>query len=359
MTKKKTKAVDPITSYKGFNKNWQCRGFQFKVGESYQHDGKVKACESGFHACEYPLDVFGYYPPAGNRFAVVQQSGELSRHDGDTKVASKSLSVMAEINIAGLVKAAIEYTTSRCEPVDPDSPASSTGDYGAASSTGYQGAASSTGYQGAASSTGYQGAASSTGDYGAASSTGTRGAASSTGYQGAASSTGDYGAASSTGTRGAASSTGYQGAASSTGTRGAASSTGTRGAASSTGYQGAASSTGYQGAASSTGDYGAASSTGYQGAASSTGDYGAASSTGYQGAASSTGKHSVAIACGYQGRAMAGDTGAIVLVFRDDDDNIVHIRASKVGENGIKAGVWYMLDSDGQFVEAEDQGDEE
>ena len=251
MTKKKTKAVDPITSYKGFNKNWQCRGFQFKVGESYQHDGKVKACESGFHACEYPLDVFGYYPPAGNRFAVVQQSGELSRHDGDTKVASKSLSVMAEINIAGLVKAAIEYTTSRCEPVDPDSPASSTGDYGAASSTGYQGAASSTGYQGAASSTGYQGAAS------------------------------------------------------------------------------------------------------------STGDYGAASSTGYQGAASSTGKHSVAIACGYQGRAMAGDTGAIVLVFRDDDDNIVHIRASKVGENGIKAGVWYMLDSDGQFVEAEDQGDEE
>jgi hypothetical protein len=208
MARKKTEKTETITSYKGFDSNLQCRGYQFEIGKTYTHDGSVKACASGFHACEYPLDVFGYYPPAASRFAVTEQSGDLCRHASDSKVASRNISIKAELTIAGIIKAAIEYTTSRCLPIDPESPASSTGYQGAASSTGDRGAASSTGYQGAASSTGYQGAASSTGY---------QGAASSTGYQGAASSTGDRGAASSTGDRGAASSTGYQGAASSTG----------------------------------------------------------------------------------------------------------------------------------------------
>ena len=189
MTRKK-KTEETIVAYKGFNQDLTCRGYQFEIGKTYEHKGEVEACASGFHACEYPLDIFGYYRPAGSRFALVEQSGDLSRHDDDSKVASRKISIKAELTIAGLVKAAIEYTTSRCTPVDPESPASSTGDYGAASSTGDYGAASSTGNRGAASSTG------------------NRGAASSTGYQGAASSTGDYGAASSTSDCGAASSTG-------------------------------------------------------------------------------------------------------------------------------------------------------
>jgi hypothetical protein len=57
------------------------------------------------------------------------------------------------------------------------------------------------------------------------------------------------------------------------------------------------------------------------------------------------------MACGYEGRAMAGETGAIVLAYRNDDYDLVHIRASKVGENGIKAGVWYQLNAAGEFVE--------
>ncbi|MDZ4192883.1 MAG: hypothetical protein U1D65_12820 [Pseudomonas sp.] len=222
MARKKNEKTEVITSYKGFNGDLQCRGFQFEIGKEYEHEGKVEACASGFHACEYPLDVFGYYAPGGNRFALVEQSGDLSRENGDSKVASRKIAIKAELTIAGLVKAAIEYTSSRCTPIDPESPASSTG---------------------------------------------TRGAASSTGPRGAASSTGDYGAATSTGDCGAASSTGDYGAASSTGTRGAASSTGTRGAASSTGYQGAASSTGYQGAASSTGKHSVAIAAGIQGKA--------------------------------------------------------------------------------------------
>ena len=262
-----------IITYKGFDKDLKCRGFQYEVGQTYTHEGPVDACSGGFHACEHPLNVFSYYAPAsGSRFAVVEQSGDISRHDEDTKVASRTITIKAELDLPGLIRAAIEYTFSRANPVDPESPASATG---------------------------YRGAASATGDRGAASATGDRGAASATGDQGAASATGD---------------------------------------------QGAASATGRYGAASATGDQGAASATGYRGAASATGDQGAASATGDRGAA---------ISVGYKGRAMASDTGAIVLAYRNEDGEIIHIRASKVGDNGIKAGVWYSLDKDGEFFEVE------
>ena len=171
----------PITTFKGFGPDWKCRDFQYELGKSFEHKGAVGACEGGFHACEYPLDVFSYYAPAGNRFALVEQSGDLSRHDGDTKVASRHISIKAELSLGELIKAAIEYTFARAEPIKPDTPASATGTRGAASATGDQGAASATGYQGAASATGYLGAASATGYQGAASATGTRGAASATG----------------------------------------------------------------------------------------------------------------------------------------------------------------------------------
>ena len=253
---KKTKKQETVTAYKGFDANMQCRGFQFAVGETYTHDGPVEACESGFHSCEYPLDIFSHYPPAGARFAIVEAAGDISRHGNDSKLASRSITVKAELSLAGLIRAAIEYTSSRCNPIDLESPASATG---------------------------------------------------------------------------------------------------TRGAASATGYQGAASATGYQGAASATGDYSAASATGTRGAASATGDYSAASATGTRGAASATSDHSVACGLGYESRAMAGETGAIVLVHRADDGSITHIRASKVGENNIEPGVWYTLDEHGEFQFAEDQ----
>jgi hypothetical protein len=175
---------ETVVSYKGLNNDLTCRDFQYAIGKSYKHDGEVAACESGFHACQYPLDVFRYYPPAGSRFCIVEQSGSLARHDSDSKVASQKIKIKAEINLAGLIKAAIEYTFSRSKPEDG---ASATGDQGAASATGDQGAASATGYQGAASATGYQGAASATGDQGAASATGDQGAAMACGYEGRAS----------------------------------------------------------------------------------------------------------------------------------------------------------------------------
>ena len=147
----------PIVTYKGFDKDLKCRDFQYEIGKTYENPEGAEACKHGFHACEHPLNVFDYYPPAGSRFAIVEQYGVLSRHDSDTKVASSKIAIKAEIGIPGLVKAAVEYVTSRCDPIDPESPASATGYQGAASSTGDYGVASSTGKDSVAMASGHGG----------------------------------------------------------------------------------------------------------------------------------------------------------------------------------------------------------
>lgn len=106
---------DKVISIKGFDANWQCRGYQFEIGKTYLHDGPVKACNSGFHACpvEYhPLSVFEFYPPAGSRFAIVEQGGATDAEN--TKLASASLTITAEITIPDIVKQAWDYVWSRC-----------------------------------------------------------------------------------------------------------------------------------------------------------------------------------------------------------------------------------------------------
>ncbi|MBY9751245.1 hypothetical protein ISH50_04535 [Pseudomonas aeruginosa] len=309
-SKKKAASEEVVTAYKGFKQDLTCRDYQFEIGGTYKHDGEVEACSSGFHSCEYPLDVFGYYAPGESRFAIVKASGQLSRHDDDSKIASATLVVEAEISMPTMISRAIDWIMARL-----DSSVEQTVVGGTASNTGYQSAASNTGDYSAASNTGDYSAASNTGYQSAASNTGNRSAASNTGYQSAASNTGDYSAASNTG------------------------------------YQSAASNTGNRSAASNTGDYSAASNTGYQSAASNTGDYSAASNTGYQSAAEVSGKESVAASLGIEGRARASAGSAIVLCHRDDEGRLIHIRASKVGENGVEPDTWYQLNAEGEFVE--------
>lgn len=138
-------------NYKGMNMDMTCQGFQYEQGKEYEHDGPVKCCPSqsdldsgagGFHACEYPLDVFGYYAPAGSRFFEVEQGGEMEKATDNTKVASKKIKIGAELGIAGMVKAAINYTMERTDKTEGNH---ATGDKGAASATGDFGAASATG----------------------------------------------------------------------------------------------------------------------------------------------------------------------------------------------------------------------
>ena len=199
---------EAIKSYKGFNKDMTCRGFQYEEGKEYEESNAL-VCENGFHACEYPLDCLSYYSPSESVYHEVEQSGKLSKKSDDTKVASTKIKIGAKLSIAGLVEAAIEYTKERVKPeADSD-------DYkGASSATGDYGASSATGDYGASSATGKCGASSATGNYGASSATGDCGASSATGYKGASSATGDYGASSATGYCGASSATGYKGASS-------------------------------------------------------------------------------------------------------------------------------------------------
>ena len=141
-----------IKAYKGFDKNLQCRGFQYEIGKEYE-EKDAKACSCGFHACEYPLDVFNYYAPADSRFCEVEQSGTIDKSESD-KTASTKIKIGAELNIAGLVKAAIEYTRSRCtneHNAEPGKPATA-GDRGVATA-GNRGAATA-GECGAATSRG-------------------------------------------------------------------------------------------------------------------------------------------------------------------------------------------------------------
>ena len=215
-----------IIAYKGFNQDWTCRGYQYEVGKTYVHKGDVKACESGFHACEYPLDVLRYYSPAVSKFAVVKMSGKTSKDSDDTKIASAKITIETEINLPEMIKKAVEWIKGK---VDWDTAK-----------------------------------------------------------------------------------------------------------------------------VSNTGDRSAATNIGDWSVATNTGDLSAATNTGERSAAEVSGEQSIAVALGWQSKAKASIDGAIVCVYRNDDGELIHIKASKVGENNIKADTWYTLDDFGEFIEVKD-----
>ena len=140
-----------IKSYKGFNKDMTCKDKQYEVGKDYEED-KAVACECGMHACEYPLDCFKYYPPSKSVYCEVEQSGDISRHDDDSKIASTKMRIGAQLNIAGIVNAAIKYTKEKVEKTCIESKSATAG-YSGAATAGDSGAATA-GYSGAATSRG-------------------------------------------------------------------------------------------------------------------------------------------------------------------------------------------------------------
>ncbi|EED3357025.1 hypothetical protein HB89_003957 [Salmonella enterica subsp. enterica] len=224
-----------IATFKGFKKDLKCRDFQFEIGKTFHHDGKVEACGSGFHACECPFDVFSYYPPAESRYAETISFGVTDREVvGDTKIASASITIKAELTLPQFIQRGIEWIWSKIDKSLEQQIMS--------------------------------------------------------------------------------------------------------------GNRSAATNTGNRSAATNTGDWSAATNTGYQSAA---------TNTGYRSAAEVSGSQSVAASLGIEGKARASEDGAIVLCYRDKNGELIHIRASKVGENGIMPNTWYQLNEDGEFVACE------
>ncbi|EHJ2249053.1 hypothetical protein QJ428_00445 [Salmonella enterica] len=224
-----------IVTFKGFNKELKCRDFQFEIGKTFHHDGKVEACGSGFHACEFPFDVFSYYPPAESRYAETISFGVTDREEeGDTKIASASITIKAELTLPQFIQRGIEWIWSKIDKSLEQQIMS--GNWSAATNTG---------------------------------------------------------------------------------------------------------------------NCSAATNTGNCSAATNTGDWSAATNTGNWSAAEVSGSQSVAAALGIEGKARASEGGAIVLCYRDKNGELIHIRASKVGENDIMPNTWYQLNEDGEFVECE------
>ena len=98
-----------IKSYKGFDKDMQCRGFQYEVGKEYDMDGEIKCCDRGFHACKSPLEVWDYYDMLNSRFAEVEQSGKIDEEENSTKVCSSRIKIKAELKLADIINIGVEW----------------------------------------------------------------------------------------------------------------------------------------------------------------------------------------------------------------------------------------------------------
>ena len=101
-----------MKAYKGFNEDLRCRDFQYEVGKEYE-ENRAELCECGFHACENPIDVFNYYPPADSRYCEVELSDVADEESSDSKRCGKRIKINAEIGIKGIVDAFVKFTLNR------------------------------------------------------------------------------------------------------------------------------------------------------------------------------------------------------------------------------------------------------
>ena len=160
-----------IVGVKGFDLNLKCRDYQFEVGKTHK-EKSAKCCKSGFHFCENPLDVFGYYPPGESRFCIVEGSGDIDREGDDSKVSCTELKVVREIQPFEFADLAKEYILKNVTDEK-----SNTGNYSSSSNTGDQSSSSNTGYKSSSSNTGYKSSSSVSGSESVAIVTGYQGKA--------------------------------------------------------------------------------------------------------------------------------------------------------------------------------------
>ena len=143
-----------IEAFKGFDKYLRCRKFQYEVENDYETD-RAKLCDCGFHACEFPLDVFSYYAPGESRYCEVDLDATEER-ERDSKRCGKKIHIGVEIGLKGIIDAAIKFIFESSKPT--------TGYYAHATTTGYRAHAATTGDDAHAATTGNDAHAATTGD---------------------------------------------------------------------------------------------------------------------------------------------------------------------------------------------------
>ena len=142
-----------MKAFKGFNRDLTCRGFQYKVGETYEEEN-VELCKAGFHACESPIDCLQYYNPATSVYHEVELDEVSDERETDTKLVGKKITIGEEVSISEICRITFEYVKEHCtnaNNVDAENQATAgirgaatAGEYGAATSRGK----SATGSQG-------------------------------------------------------------------------------------------------------------------------------------------------------------------------------------------------------------------
>ena len=303
-----------ITSYKGFDKNMKCRGFQYEVGKEYEMDGEIKCCNRGFHACKSPLEVWDYYDILNSRYAEVEQSGKIDAEENTTKVCSSRIKIKAELKLADIINIGVEWLKDITSPSKVKTDGELNGNGDRRKQIGSSGDSAKIG---------------SSGDYAKIGSSGDSAKIGSSGYSAQIGSSGDSAKIGSSGDSAKIGSSGYSAK------------------IGSSGYSAKIGSSGDYAQIGSSGDSAQIGSSGYSAKIGSSGDYAQIDSTG---------EDSVIMCAGNSSIAKAKVGSWITLTEWKWSDEKKHnvpvcVKTEYVDGENIKADTWYQLKS-GKFVEA-------
>ena len=320
-----------IKSYKGFDKDMKCRGFQYEVGKEYEMDGEIKCCNRGFHACKSPLEVWDYYDMLNSRFAEVEQSGKIDEEEMSTKVCSSHIKIKAELKLADIINIGVEWLKDVTSPskVKTDGVLNDNGDR-----------------KKQIGSSGYSAQIGSSGDYAQIGSSGDSAKIGSSGYSAQIGSSGD---SAQIGSSGDYAKIGSSGDSAQIGSSGDSAQIGSSGDYAQIG------SSGYYAKIGSSGDFAKIGSSGDSAQIGSSGDSAQIGSSGDSAQIDSTGDDSVIMCAGNKSKAKAKVGSWITLAeweWSDDKNRYVPVcvKTEYVDGENIKADTWYQL-KNGKFVE--------
>ena len=163
-----------LKGYKGFNKDFTCRGKQYKENTVFEEKEAV-ICNSGMHFCESPLEVLEYYGFVNekgeiNEFAAVEALEDTKTND-KKKFCTTKLKIGAKLGLKGFVEACVDFLLEKTELEDTDCDNSgdsaqigSSGDSAKIGSSGDSAQIGSSGYAAQIGSSGYAAQIGSSGD---------------------------------------------------------------------------------------------------------------------------------------------------------------------------------------------------